>query len=356
VAALIGGGACSSTATETSWVSSDVVPVNTVAPPAGIDVRQFGARGDGVADDTVALQQALDAALSTNEHAVHIPAGTYLISAPLRYGDGLTLTGDGPSATMIRNTTTRTNGTVMLAPSREGVHDVRFQVFGLDQRADFYDRGAESSTSPLFDVGSTTNATIEDVAFYNVRTIAIYADTPRAHPTVGLKLLGNNIYQSNGGGISLFGSMSGIDIHGNFIAHTKDDAIALQDHNVGDYPTDARITNNVIQDCTARTVYGSTPRGILLFGADRVSVDSNTISRVLASGILVGSGSNRRGTNLSVTNNAVTGAGTNNNTSDVPSNGILVLGADHVVLAGNQVTGSRDGDYTAQNSTDVKGP
>lgn len=354
-AALVGSAACTSTATETTWASGDVVPVNTTVPPAGIDVRQFGARGDGVADDTVALQQALDAALSTNDHSVHIPAGTYLISAPLRYGDGLTLTGDGPSATMIRNTTTRTNGTVMLAPSREGVHDVRFQVFGLDQRADAYDRGAESSTSPLFDVGATTNATIEDVAFYNVRTIAIYADTPRAHPTVGLKLLRNNIYESNGGGISLFGSMSGIDIHGNFIAHTKDDAIALQDHNVGDYPTDARITNNVIQDCTSRTVSGSTPRGILLFGADQVSVDSNTISRVLASGILISRGSNRRGTNLAVTNNAVAGAGTNNNTTDVPSNGILVLGADHVVLAGNQISGSKDRDYLVQDSTDVNG-
>ena len=177
------------------------------APPVGLDARSFGARGDGVADDTVALQQALDAALLTNDHSVHVPAGTYLISAPLRYGDGLTLTGDGQAATMIRNTTTRTNGTVMLAPSRQGVRDVRFQSFGLDQRADWYDRDGESYTSPLFDVGSTTNATIEDVAFHNVRTIAVYADTPKEYPTVGLQVLRNHIYEANGGGISLFGSM-----------------------------------------------------------------------------------------------------------------------------------------------------
>jgi polygalacturonase len=354
-AALVGGAACSAS-TEAPGVSSGIAPVSTQAPPVGIDVRRFGARGDGVADDTAALQQALDAALLTNDHSVHMPAGAYLISAPLRYGDGLTLTGDGPSATMIRNTTTRTNGTVMLAPSRQGVHDVRFQAFGLDQRADWYDRDGESNTSPLFDVGSTANATIEDVAFHNVRTIAVYADTPKEHPTVGLQVLRNNIYEANGGGISLFGSMRDLDIHGNVIAHTKDDAIALQDHNVGDYPTDARITNNVIQDCSSRTVFGSTPRGILLFGADHVSVDSNTISRVLASGILVGDGANRRGTHLSVTNNVVSGAGTNNNTTDVPSHGIWVLSADHVLLAGNQVSGSKDPDYMAEDSTDVEGP
>jgi nitrous oxidase accessory protein NosD len=150
--------------------------------------------------------------------------------------------------------------------------------------------------------------------------------------------------------------MNDLDIHYNVIEHTKDDAIALQDHNVGDYPTDARITNNVIQDSNSRTEFGSTPRGILLFGADHVSVDSNTISRVLASGILVSAGANRRGTYLSVTNNVVTGAGTNNNTADVPSKGIWVLGADHVHLAGNQVSGSKDEDYMAQDSTDVEGP
>jgi parallel beta-helix repeat protein len=135
-----------------------------------------------------------------------------------------------------------------------------------------------------------------------------------------------------------------------------DALLALQDDNVGGYPTDARITNNVIQDCDSRTVFGSTPRGILLFGADHVSVDSNTVSRVLASGIQVSVGANRRGTDLSVTNNVVTGAGTNNNTTDVPSKGIWVLSADRVLVSGNRVSGSKDEGFMAQDSPDVEGP
>jgi hypothetical protein len=67
-------------------------------------------------------------------------------------------------------------------------------------------------------------------------------------------------------------------------------------------------------------------------------------------------GANRRGTYLSATNNVVTGAETNNNTRDVPSKGIWVLSADHMLTAGNQVSGSKDRDYMAQDSTDVERP
>jgi polygalacturonase len=367
-AALVGVAACSTSTTadvsaDRSGIGVDVVPRGAGLPRItadvrpvnieGIDVRQFGARGDGVADDTVALQQALDLAQGGS---VYVPAGTYLISAPLRYSAGLTLTGDGPSATSIRNTTTRTNGTAMLVPSDQGVQNVRMQSFGLDQRGDWYDRGATSRHEYLLDVSATSAVTIENVAFHNVRTIGVYADTPKQRPTSGLRLLGNHVYESNGGGFSLFGSVNDVDISDNFLERTKDDAIALQDHGPGDYPTNVRVTNNVVQDCTQRTEFGTTPNGILIYGADDVSIAGNSVARVLSNGIRVGVGTNRRGADLSVTGNVVTGAGTNNNTSDVPANGILVLGADRVVLAGNQVSGSKSRDYTVQDSTDVKGP
>jgi polygalacturonase len=59
---------------------------STVAPPAipvrTLSVREHGARGDGVADDTAAIQQAIDAAAAAGGGRVVLPAGRY-VSRPL---------------------------------------------------------------------------------------------------------------------------------------------------------------------------------------------------------------------------------------------------------------------------------
>lgn len=64
-----------------------------------LSVRDFGAVGDGLADDTVALQAAITAAESNTAGAarrVYIPAGKYRITAPLTITkEYITITGDG---------------------------------------------------------------------------------------------------------------------------------------------------------------------------------------------------------------------------------------------------------------------
>lgn len=62
------------------------------------NVKDYGAVGDGVTDDTTAFQNALDALASTGG-CLYVPAGTYLITTTLQYTkkgyQGITIFGDG---------------------------------------------------------------------------------------------------------------------------------------------------------------------------------------------------------------------------------------------------------------------
>jgi len=69
-------------------------PMSALADvPKGVSARDFGAKGDGVADDTAAIQKALDSL--TGGGVVNLPAGAYRITDSLKVPQGATLLGEG---------------------------------------------------------------------------------------------------------------------------------------------------------------------------------------------------------------------------------------------------------------------
>lgn len=69
-----------------------------------ISVKDFGAVGDGVTDDTAAIQAAINACAGTTvgtAKTVYFPAGDYYISAPIEIPNYTSIIGDGPSKSRI---------------------------------------------------------------------------------------------------------------------------------------------------------------------------------------------------------------------------------------------------------------
>lgn len=64
-----------------------------------VSVKDFGAVGDGIADDTTAIQNAIDEVILTGQK-LYVPAGTYLITTPLVANGSLKIFGDGASSVL----------------------------------------------------------------------------------------------------------------------------------------------------------------------------------------------------------------------------------------------------------------
>lgn len=79
-----------------AWSAEPQGPRRAPAAPdenASLNVRWFGARGDGTTDDTAAIQKALDAAGRQRGNVVLLPTGDYRVDGALRVPEGVTLQG-----------------------------------------------------------------------------------------------------------------------------------------------------------------------------------------------------------------------------------------------------------------------
>jgi len=81
---------------------------NRMIDEAFVNIKDFGATGDGVTDDAVAIQAAFSEANGTVSKTVYFPAGTYIVNSTIitnpntTNGDMPNITGDGPQGTIIK--------------------------------------------------------------------------------------------------------------------------------------------------------------------------------------------------------------------------------------------------------------
>lgn len=160
------------------------------ASPSCVSVRDFGAVGDGVTDDTLAIQAAIDSLPTWTGYGlasggrVCLPAGTWRISAPLEVPDYVSLQGEGMYSSAL-----------LLDPAAEPFSAIARKGENAQKNLMFFDIGVflSHADSVGFDLRYVTRAVVERCLVYN--TAYAYGD-PSAPPG------GTGVLMQAGSGLS----------------------------------------------------------------------------------------------------------------------------------------------------------
>lgn len=120
-----------------------------------INVKRFGAVGNGIADDTSAIQAAIDA---VTVGTVYLPTGTYKITSALTLHSNVTLRGDGDGKTVISQASTGANGLTGVDVSSVTINNLRIN-------------GPGSGTGTGIKL---TRSAAANTAYINIKNVMVY--------------------------------------------------------------------------------------------------------------------------------------------------------------------------------------
>ncbi|CAH1223407.1 hypothetical protein PAECIP111891_05518 [Paenibacillus allorhizoplanae] len=249
-------------------------------PETQINVRDYGATGNGIASDLLAFQEAI-AHLPAEGGRLFIPAGTYLLepvegqdSVPdsvikhhllLAGKNNVHIIGEG-DASVLRLTSADHHGVRLLGVTNASVQDIAIEL-----RNQPFLRHNRS----LIDVAGSQNVTIQNVTLRNSGGSGIQIDS-----STGVSVKNNNIDHVNMNGIAVLASRQ-VFVEGNHITNSRDNAITVNKlGSTAREPQYIRILGNVIDGVTDQS-------GIGIASGTQVKVANNTISNTQMAGILL---------------------------------------------------------------------
>lgn len=108
------------------------------------NVKAYGAKGDGVTDDTAAIQAAIDAAGAAGGGQVYFPRGTYLISSPLRLKvSGVRCVGESRTLTKLKKKSGTNGWLAVIGPEPTAFQSVASLATGAGVAMSFSSNDSE---------------------------------------------------------------------------------------------------------------------------------------------------------------------------------------------------------------------
>ena len=283
------GGAAQPDAAVHQRVGSIISP-SPVYPP--FSATAFGAIGDGVADDTTAIQNACNAVAVIASSGIYggfvqLPQGVYKISAPIILANGVGLKGAGPNATIIRATSTFSDTAMITNLHQDGTQEYAFvESLLVDGNSG---SGASETIAVINFVSLFVNSYIRDVIVENASTVGIHIGAAGSPGGGGPFLLENDWVVSSGTDNVLIdetagnaGSVAGITSVRLTSEHEGSGYSAVRIHGRGHMENTALYNTHIEQRNT-----GSGTVGITIDGAPDTLIDGLQLQAASA-GSLVG--------------------------------------------------------------------
>ncbi|AIO30534.1 right handed beta helix region family protein [Burkholderia cenocepacia] len=236
------------------------------AEPIVINVRTYGATGDGRSDDSPALQRAVSALNEAGGGELYFPPGTYLHSEAIAVSGRVIVSGAGAES-VLKALAPASAALVFADASQCGAQNLRIVS---DARTRLHE---QNSAGVVMD--NVENCYVKHLSIEGGASAGILIANSRA-----VTVSENHVADTLADGIHVVNGSSDVVVESNFASNTGDDSFSAVA-----YASWPKQTDNVI--IKSNTSVSSHARGVACIGASRCRIYDNTVNNSRGHGIAV---------------------------------------------------------------------